>query len=219
MDDLKLTIIILVILGIISILILLVFFKKKQASDGALTDYCKSRNYSYEKNKNYSLTSVIIAGDGFSIHSTIKYDRNPTLDESRPVLNTNWRSSITDNERPSFVIGRITESNDWHALPEMVKVIAIQKLMSESGLKLEASKAQVISIEHDSVFLLFEELEGESNDVVQRIKPHLEKWPPKQTVYIKSTPDGLEINISDYFIKNVNTLQKVLELGEALSMK
>lgn len=215
MDNLGLTLII--VLGVLGFVILMISLKRRKIKDAALVEYCNDKGYSYNKTKEQSLSTITITGDDFILKSTMAAQQNPASDETGWESNTRWTLTKTDTRRPAFALGSIPSNTDWDSLPDMVKKMAIQKLMSESGLVLDPDEAQLIDTTGKSTFLLFEESPGKSYETVQRLRPFLSQWSDKQIIFIKSSPDKISLNITDYFIKNVDSLKKVFELTDNIS--
>ncbi len=217
MDDIKLTLIIILVIGIVAAVFLFVYLKNKEIKDDELAEYCNNKGYSFNRTKDPALSTLNVEGDNFSLISIMKPLRNPALEEATYELNTKWSMKKTSGKEPAFALGSIPGNERWDMLPDLVKRMAIQKLAEESGLTLDPVKAQVVETTGKSTFLLFEESSGSSFEAVQRLRPFLSRWSPKQIIFIKSSPDEVSLNIANCYIKDADSLNKVLELAEAIT--
>ncbi len=217
MSDITLSLIIILIAGAAAALLFLFVGKRKKKKEQALTDYCRSRGYTFSRTKEALGVEVRVEGGTFLLVSkmTAAQRVNEPSGSSQWMKETTWTARSGNGELPGFTLGSISAGGDWGALPDWIRNAAVQKLATETGLALDPAQARPVRTKGKVRFLLFEETPGEGSAVLQGLGPLLDSWPEQFILVVSSGPRGLLIRAAGQFIEDVSQLERILRLGEA----
>lgn len=216
MSELLITVLVVLGTGLLVVAIFYLTGAKKKEREKKLAEYCRDRGYTFFKTNEPTKKEYIIKGDNFSFTTTLALlHHDAGSDNDSWGRETVWNAATGDINRPSFALGSIP-AGSWELLPDLIKRAAVDRLSHETGLQLEISKAKVLEVEGETTFLLFENKPGEGKTISKRIGPCLKGWPAKYTLFIHSSPDRAQIRLADCFVQEVDLLDKILRLGEAV---
>ncbi len=218
MNDIAVSIIVIVCACALIAAVLALVRRRKQVQEKALADYCRSRGYRYSKVKESLRVEQNIESDSFVLTSTMTSVRHEEQTGSSSwEKKTVWSSRGDGAELPFFALGSVSAAGEWESLPGWIKNAAIEKLTLESGIDLRRAHVTPVRADEKTGFLLFEQIPGESGDIVNKIIPLLKGWPARFNIVIQSAASGLTIRAADCFIEDTALLERFLDIGAAAS--
>lgn len=217
MSDLAVTIIIILCTGGLVFMIFFFTSSKKRRSENELKEYCSSHGYTYSRKDENLRKEIIIEGDMFLLTSKLTMSPDfSEFDSQAHHQKTVWSTDKGNGTWPTFALGSVLIDGNWADFPDSIKNGAIEMLMSETGQNLDTTNVRQVDSLDGKTYLLFEQVPGEGHNVIQKIKPFLNDWPKTSILFINCCPGKIYIQITDYFVKNIKLLEKVLHLGTAL---
>lgn len=217
MSDITLSLMIILITSAAAALVFLFVGKRKKKKEQALTDYCRSRGYTFSRTKEALGVEVRVEGGTFLLVSkmTAAQRLNEPSGSSQWLKETTWTSSAESGELPGFTLGSVSTGGNWNELPDWIRNAAVQKLATETGLALDPARARPVCTKGKARFLLFEETPREGSAIQQGLGPLLDSWPEQLILVVSNGPRGLMIRAAGLFIEEVSQLEHILRLGEA----
>lgn len=217
MSDLAITIIIILCTGVLVFMIFSFTSSKKRRMENELKEYCNSHGYTYSRKDGNLRKEVIIEGDMFLLTSILTM--TPDFSESDSQAHnqkTVWSTDKSNGAWPAFALGSISIAGNWADFSDSIKNSAIEMLMMETGQNFDTTNVRQVDSLGGKTYLLFEQMPGEGHNVIQKLKPFLNDWPKTSILFINCRPEKIYIQITDYFVKSTELLEKVLHLGTAL---
>lgn len=219
MSDVALSLLVIAMTGSFTALLFVFTAKRKAQKELDIREYCLRSGYHFSKNNAPLRREISIKGDSFLLTSTMVsgYNDTQTGSDSWDKVSI-FRTDEADSDRPAFLIGSVSASPGWNSMPVMIRNAAAQALLAEGYEDFSPDMADALSTPSGRAFLVFQRDRGSDDAMIEQILPLLDRFPSESRILIHSGASGITIKCSNFYIRSLEDIKKLLDLGFACTV-
>lgn len=217
MQDIVITLIIIVITIIIVIGIFYFSNQGVKKTNDEIKLYCTRNNYNFMEEDVNGGTKITVSSEGWTLRSERIKLYHDAADAS-----VNWRyftrMDIEYASEYKYIIGIIDSFNggggmDYDKLPETLRSMIEKKVLEELNIPEQFSMPCYSYKLGKNQYLIFSENRGTSDIIAEKYNTVLNNWKPDKRIVIFSDGHTIRIESNNSYIKNVDLLDEIIQIG------
>lgn len=218
MEDLMLSLVVIVCTAAVVFIIFLIVGKKRKARTEGLSSYCNEHRLEMSLETEPTGRVLTVTSENWSLTSSMRAGINESSSGSSEWQKlTEWTCTKHDPNRPIFALHCSGSSANMDALPQWVRAAAIEKLRQQIGGSANTlSSVRTAFSAHGVTGIVFEPESMSAHAVLERIEREMSGWKKEWPLYIESSPERAAIRTPGLYIANAEQLDRLLHIGETL---
>ncbi len=218
MDDITLSILIMLGAAVFFVGILLFTRYATQKRDQALAVYCAEKGYRLESTREGTARSLSIYAQDWQLSSSMRSERDVGHTGSSDwQRQTQWYCERADRMRPTFALQLSSGSTNLNTLPSYVREAAIIAMRLWLGKDApENIGARTVFCENGRCCAVFESVEHSADAMLTRLRAPLLGLRASLPLYVLCSPERLRLSLPGAALWSAGEIETLLQVGFAM---
>lgn len=218
MDDLTLSLYVLLGAALIAAIVLLLTRRAGKLREEALAAFCAQNGYRLTSSKEPTVKTICIEGDNWQMQSSMRaVVTSPDSGSSGWQRETEWICQSENPLRQTFALQLSAGSTDLDRLPPWVRDAALSAMRLLLGdWARELSSARTVFCEGGRAAVVFEPQPHAADAALERMRASLDQYRGALPLYLASSPTQIRLRLPDVWIDTAQEAEALLRLAKSL---